>query len=61
MHVHIYMYIYYVYIDVDVDVDADVDVDMDSSVGCLTWVSKSAQVLSNGTEAVVVLTLMIVK
>ena len=46
---------------IDVDVDVEVDVDMDRYFGCLKGVSKSVQVLFNGIEAFLVLTLMILK
>ena len=44
----------------DVDMDVEVDSDVDSYFGSLKRVSKSVQVLFNGIEAVMVLTLMIV-
>ena len=39
----------------------DIDVDMDRYFGCLKEVSKSDQVLFNGTEAVMVLTFMFLR
>ena len=42
-------------------IDVEVDVDIDRYVGCLKGVSKSVQLLSNGIEAVIVLTLIILK
>ena len=48
-------------IDTDIDVEVDVGIDIDSYLGCLKRVSKSVQVLLNGTGAVVVLTLMSLK
>ena len=47
--------------DTDRDVDVEVNVDMDRYSGCLTGVSKSVQVKFNGKEAVMVLSLMILK
>ena len=41
--------------------DVEVDVDIDWTFGCLKGVSKSVQVLFYGTEAVMVLTLIILK
>ena len=41
----------------DTDIDVEVDVDIDSHLGCVKRVSKSVQVLLNGIETVVVLTL----
>ena len=43
------------------DADVEVDVDIDRHFGCLKEVSKSVQVLLNGLEAVLVLTLIILK
>ena len=43
------------------DMDVEVDVDIESYSGCLKGVSKSGQVLLNGTEAVLVLTAIILK
>ena len=45
----------------DTDMDVDVDEDTDGSFGCLKRLSKSDQVLLHGIEAVVVLTLIILK
>ena len=42
--------------DIDVDID-EVEVDIDSCFGCLKGGSKSVQILFNGKEAAVVLTL----
>ena len=41
--------------------DIEIDVDIDSCFGCLESVSKSVQVLFNGVEAVMVLTLISLK
>ena len=38
----------------DIDINVEVDVHIDRYVGCLKRVSKSVQVLLNGTEAVLV-------
>ena len=46
-------------IDVDVDVDVEADVDIASYLGCLKGVSKAVQVLLNGIETIMVLTLII--
>ena len=43
------------------DVDVQVDVNIDRYCGCLQVVSKSVQVLLDGIEAVMELTLMILK
>ena len=43
------------------DIEVEADVDMDSYFGCLKGASKSVQVPLNGMEAVMVLTLMILK
>ena len=45
----------------DMDIDVEVDVGIDSYVGCLKEVSKLVQVLLNGKEAVMVLTLIILQ
>ena len=45
--------------DIDIDTDVEVDVDIDSYLGCLREASKSVEVLLNGIQAVVVLTLII--
>ena len=47
--------------DIDIDIDAEVDVDIDSCLGCKNGVSKPVQVLFHGIEAVLVLTLILVK
>ena len=47
---YIYIYIY-----------VGVDVDMDRYFGCVNGISKSVEVLFNGIEALLVLTLMILK
>ena len=47
--------------EIDMDIDVEVDVDIDRYFGSLKGVSKSVQVLLNGIEAVVVLTVMILK
>ena len=44
-----------------IDVDVEVDVDIDRYFGCLNGASKSVQVLLYGIEAVMVLTLIILK
>ena len=41
----------------DIGIDVEVDIYIDSCFGCSKGVSKSVQVLFNGTEAVMVLTL----
>ena len=43
------------------DVDVEIDVDIDRCFGCLKEVAKSVQVLFDGIEAVMVLTLIIPK
>ena len=51
-------------VDVDVDLDMDVEVDVEVEVdmdGFLKGASKSVQVLLNGMEAVMVLTLIVLK
>ena len=48
-------------IDVDVAVDVEVDVDIHRYFGCLKGVSKSVQLLLNGMEAVMVLTVITLK
>ena len=48
-------------IDVDVDVEVDVDAGIDRYFGCLKGLSKPVQVLLNCLEAVMVLTLIILK
>ena len=47
--------------DVDIDVDVEVNVDIDCYFGCLKGDSKSVQILSHGIEAILVLTLIILK
>ena len=48
----------YIHEDIDIDIDVVVDVDVDSYFGCVKEVSKSVQVLFNGLEAVMELTLI---
>ena len=51
-------------IDIDINIDiegTDVEVDIDSYLGCLKRVSKAVQVLCSGIEAVMLLTLIILK
>ena len=49
-------------IDTDIDyIDVEVDVDIDRYFGSLKGLSKSVQVLLNGIEAVMVLTLVFLK
>ena len=45
----------------DIAVDVEVDVIIDRYLGCLEGASKSVQVPLNGIEAVMVLTLIILK
>ena len=47
--------------DKDIDVEVEVGVDIDWYFGCLKEASKSIQVLLNGIDAVMVLTLIILK
>ena len=46
---------------IDIDIDVEVDVDIDSYLSCSKKVSMSVQVLFHGLEAVMVLTLRILK
>ena len=41
--------------------DVELDVDIDWYFGCLRWISESVQVLFDGKEAAMVLTLIILK
>ena len=47
--------------NIDIDIDVEMDVDIDRHIGSLTGVSKSVHVPVNGTEAVIVLTLIFLK
>ena len=48
--------------DIDIiDVEVDIDIDIDGYFVCLEGVSQSVQLLLAGTEAVLVLTLIILK
>ena len=48
-------------IQIQIYIEVDVYIDIDSYFGCSKWMLKSVQVLFHGIEAVMILTLMLLK